>query len=80
VPEQQQLLELIANSREGILAGITRAGYPHMTNVLYVWDPAERIARVSTAFFTQMIEAKRLVVRLRIKRLYGVLMEKPPGA
>jgi PPOX class probable F420-dependent enzyme len=145
-PEQAQLLELIAASREGILAAITREGYPHMTNVLYVWDAAERTARVSTTadrvkgrilrrdphaalhvsgghfwsfavaegdaeltevattpgdeacrellevhssfydhldeapFFAQMIEAKRLVVRLRVRRLYGVLMDKPPGS
>jgi len=32
------------------------------------------------AFFEQMIEARRLVVRLRVKRLYGVLLENPPGA
>lgn len=31
------------------------------------------------AFFGQMIEARRLVVRLRVNRLYGVLLEKPPG-
>jgi hypothetical protein len=27
-----------------------------------------------------MIEARRLVVRLRVRRLYGVLMDKPPGS
>jgi hypothetical protein len=37
---EQQLLELIANNRQAILAAVTRAGYPHLTNVLYVWDPA----------------------------------------
>jgi PPOX class probable F420-dependent enzyme len=145
-PEEQQLLDVIASSRQGILAAVTRAGYPHMTNVLYVWDPDERIARVSTtadrvkgwilrrdpraalhvpgshfwsfavaecdaelsevaatpgdeacrellevhsafygeldqaAFFAAMIDAKRLVIRLRVRRLYGVLMEKPPGS
>ena len=31
------------------------------------------------AFFEQMIEARRLVVRLQVKRLYGVLLDKPPG-
>jgi hypothetical protein len=31
-----------------------------------------------TAFFTQMIEARRLVVRLRVRRLYGVLLDTPP--
>ena len=145
--DQEKLQELIANNSQGILAAVTRAGYPHLTNVLYVWDAAERIARVSTtaprvkarilrrdpraalhvpgahfwsyavaecdaeartllvrpvtrharnclrftlrstarsleetAFFGQMIEAERLVVRLRVRRLYGILLEKPPGA
>jgi PPOX class probable F420-dependent enzyme len=146
MPDEQQLLDLIANNSQGILAAVTRAGYPHLTNVLYVWDPEQRTARVSTtadrvkgrilsrdphaalhvpgshfwayavaecdanvsavasspgdetcrellevhsafygkiadeaAFFAQMIEARRLVVRLQVKRLYGVLLDKPPG-
>lgn len=145
--DQEQLQELIANNSQGILAAVTRAGYPHLTNVLYVWDAADRMARVSTtaarvkarilrrdpraalhvpgahfwsyavaecdaevsnvatapgdeacqellevhsafygkiadetAFFGQMIEAERLVVRLRVRRLYGILLDKPPGA
>jgi PPOX class probable F420-dependent enzyme len=146
MPDQEQLQELIANNSHGILPAVTQAGYPHLTNVLYVWDATERRARVSTtarrvksrtlrrdrraalhvagahfwsyavaecdaevsnvaatpgdetcrellevhsafygkiadetAFFTQMIEAERLVVRLRVRRLYGVLLDKPPG-
>jgi PPOX class probable F420-dependent enzyme len=146
MPDEQQLLNLIANNSQGILAAVTRAGYPHLTNILYVWDPAQRTARVSTtadrvkarilrrdrraalhvpgphfwsfavaecdadvsdvatspgdetcrellevhsafygniadeaAFFAQMIDARRLVVRLQVKRLYGVLLDKPPG-
>jgi PPOX class probable F420-dependent enzyme len=144
--DEQQLLELVASSHEGILAAVTRAGYPHMTNVLYVWDAQARIARVSTtadrvkgrilqrdhhaalhvpgehfwsyavaecdaqtsavattpgddacrellqvhssfygdleetAFFQQMIEHKRLVVRLHVRKLYGVVMAAPPGS
>ena len=143
--EQEQLLELIAARQEGILAAVTRNGYPHLTNVLYLWDADERTARVSTtadrvkgriltgdphaalhvagdhfwsyavaecdaelsavagtpgddacrellrvhtafygdldetAFFTQMIQARRLVVRLRVRRLYGVLLDTPPN-
>ena len=147
MPDQEQLQELIANNSQGILAAMTRAGYPHLTNVLYLWDGPERIARVSTtarrvkarilrrdpraalhvpgahfwsyavaecdaevsnvattpgdetcqellevhaafygkiadetAFFAQMIEAERLVIRLRVRRLYGVLLDKPPGS
>jgi PPOX class probable F420-dependent enzyme len=145
MPDEQQLLDLIANNRQGILAAVTRAGYPHLTNVLYVWNAAQRTARISTtadrvkgrilgrdpraalhvpgshfwsyavaecdanvsdvatspgdetcrellkvhsafygemadeaAFFAQMIHARRLVVRLQVKRLYGVLLDKPP--
>lgn len=145
MPDEQALLDLIARSSRGVLAAVTRAGYPHMTNVLYVWDPEERIARVSTtadrvkgrilrrdhhaalhvagphfwayavaecdaetsdvsmtpgdnvsrellamalsrgavneaAFFRRMVDERRLVVRLRIKRLYGVLLDKPPNS
>jgi PPOX class probable F420-dependent enzyme len=146
VSDEERLLDLIATNSQGILAVVTRAGYPHLTNVLYVWDAAERTARVSTtadrvkgrvlrrdpraalhvsgshfwsyavaecdadvtdvattpgdeasrellkvhsafydeppeesAFFAQMVEARRLVVRLRVRRLYGVLLDKPPG-
>jgi PPOX class probable F420-dependent enzyme len=146
MPDEQQLLDLIGAHNQGILAAVNRAGYPHMTNVLYTWDAAERTARVSTtadrvkgrilrrdphaalhvpgshfwsyavaecdaelsdvaktpgdeacrellavasafygeiadeaAFFKQMVDAKRLVVRLKVRRLYGVLLDKPPA-
>jgi len=32
------------------------------------------------AFFAQMIKGRRPVVRLKVKRLYGVLLDKPPGS
>lgn len=146
VADERRLLDLIAKSRQGILGVVTRGGYPHLTNVLYVWDPEERMARVSTtadrvkgrilrrdpraalhvsgphfwsfavaecdaetsvvaatpgddvclellamakamrgevdehAAFKRMIDEKRLVIRLRVRRLYGVLLDKPPGA
>jgi nitroimidazol reductase NimA-like FMN-containing flavoprotein (pyridoxamine 5'-phosphate oxidase superfamily) len=48
MPDEQQLLHVIATSQQGVLAAVTRAGYPHLTNVLYVWDSAERVARIST--------------------------------
>jgi PPOX class probable F420-dependent enzyme len=140
--DDQQLLNLVAIGREAILAGVSGAGYPHLTNVLYVWDAAERIARVSTTadrvkakvlrrdpraalhvpgpnfwayavaecdaevsevattpgddvcrellevhsallgeqdedeiFFAKMIEARRLIVRLRLRRLYGLVRD-----
>ena len=40
-------LNLIAQNNHGILAAVTRAGYPHLTNVLYVWNPARRTARAT---------------------------------
>jgi PPOX class probable F420-dependent enzyme len=145
VADERRLLELIASRHHGVLAAVTRAGYPHLTNVLYVWNAQDRIARVSTtadrvksralrrdpraalhvsgphfwsyavaecdaeisevattpgdaacrellgmrsdihsdedqaAFFRQMVDARRLVVRLRVGRLYGLVLEHPPG-
>lgn len=146
MPDEQPLLNVIAENRQGILAVVTRAGYPHLTNVLYVWDAVERTARVSTtvdrvkarilrrdpgcamhvpgahfwsyavaecdaelsavvgiagddacrellevhsalygeiddepAFYMKMINAKCLVVRLRVRRVYGGLRDNPPG-
>jgi PPOX class probable F420-dependent enzyme len=43
-----KLLGLIAASRQGVLATIAADGRPQLSNVLYAWDPAERIARIST--------------------------------
>jgi PPOX class probable F420-dependent enzyme len=146
VADEQQLLELVASTNQAVLAGVTREGYPHLTNVLYVWNAEQRIARVSTTadrvkgrimqrnphaalhvaganfwsyavaecdaetsavattpgddacrelldvhsafygdldeseFYEQMIDARRLVVRLRVRRLYGLLMDAPPGS
>jgi hypothetical protein len=30
-------------------------------------------------FYPQMIAARRLVVRLHVRRVYGVVMDTPPG-
>jgi PPOX class probable F420-dependent enzyme len=43
-----ELLGLIAGSRQGVLATIAADGRPQLSNVLYVWDAAERTARIST--------------------------------
>ena len=145
MPDEQQLLDLIATSNQGVLAAVTRGGYPHLTNVLYVWDSAKKTARVSTtadrvkgrilqrdphaalhvagphfwsyavaecdadtsdiattpgdevcqellamtkairgevdepAAFKRMVDERRLVLRLRVKRAYGVLLDKAPS-
>jgi PPOX class probable F420-dependent enzyme len=144
--DEQQLLDVIASSHQGVLAAVTRAGYPHLTNVLYVWNEQERTARVSTtadrvkgrilqrdphaalhvsgphfwsyavaecdaetsdvagtpgdeasrellevhsafsgeqdeaAVVRRLIDERRLVVRLRVRRVYGVVLENPPGS
>ena len=141
----RKLLGLIAASRRGVLATIAPDGRPQLSNVLYVWDAAERTARISTTadrvkarnlgrdpraalhvagdhfwqfavgegpvtlsgvaaepgdeatrellalardhygaldeddFSARMIEARRLVVRLHVRHVYGVVLDKPPG-
>jgi PPOX class probable F420-dependent enzyme len=48
MPTQDQLWELVAAERHGILATVKRDGVPQMSNVLYVVDAATRLIRVST--------------------------------
>jgi PPOX class probable F420-dependent enzyme len=144
-PLDERLLGLIAGSREGVLATLAADGRPQLSNVLYAWDPAERIVRISTTsdrakgrnvrrdpraalhvsgdhfwqyvvaegavtttadaaepgdeasrellavhsffygdlreddFYQQMIAARRLIVRLHVRRIYGIALAKPPG-
>ena len=42
------LLSIITGQRQGVLATIAADGRPQLSNVLYVWDGEEHIARVST--------------------------------
>jgi PPOX class probable F420-dependent enzyme len=138
VADEQALLDLIAANNEAALAIVKSDGYPQLSNVYYLWDPVERIARISTqadrvkarvlsrdphaalyvpgdnfyswaaaegdvelsevsttpgdepaqetlpiyemigraddrdAVFAQMVEQQRLVIRLRVKRVYGL--------
>jgi PPOX class probable F420-dependent enzyme len=138
-------LEVITTRREAVLATIRADGRPQLSNVFYVWDPAQRMARISTtarrakarnlrrdprgalyvggehfwtyvvadgeaeligpttspgdaagnelfevhsafydlhdqeAFFGQMLEEERLVVRFRVVHTYGLVMDQPPG-
>jgi PPOX class probable F420-dependent enzyme len=143
----ERLLSLVADtaSRQGVLATVAADGRPQLSNVLYVWDAAERTARISTTadrvkarnvrrdpraalhvsgdhfwqyavaegtvtvsevaaapgdaavrellathavfygpldedeFAVQMISARRLVVRLHVRRIYGIALASPPG-
>ena len=41
-------IALLADGDHGVLATISRTGFPQMSTVLYSWDPAAGIARIST--------------------------------
>ncbi|MEJ3742665.1 TIGR03618 family F420-dependent PPOX class oxidoreductase [Actinomycetes bacterium KLBMP 9797] len=53
---EEELSQLLRAQQFGVLASVKRGGHPHLSTVLYHWDPAERIVRVSTT-------ADRLKVR-----------------
>jgi PPOX class probable F420-dependent enzyme len=143
--EEQRLWDLIGQRKEAALATIRRDGRPQLSNIMYVWDAEERLARISTTasrakarnlrrdprgtlyvpgdhfwsfavgdadceivgptttpgdeagqallavhsafydgleedrFFREMVEAERLVLRLRVTHVYGLVMDRPPG-
>jgi PPOX class probable F420-dependent enzyme len=138
-------IDLVAGSSQGVLATVKQDGHPQLSNIYYLWDPDERVARITTtadrlkarvlrrhpgaalyvsgshfyawavaegdaevsdpttepgdavarellplyeafmgpqdedALFPQLIEQRRLVIRLRVTRVYGMVLEKPPG-
>jgi PPOX class probable F420-dependent enzyme len=140
----EALLDLIASSQEGVLATVKPDGHPQLSNIYYLWDPDERVARISTtadrlkarnlrrnpgaalyvrgphfyswavaegdteltepsttpgdapaletlplfeAFmgpqdrdevFARLVAERRLIVRLKVSRVYGMALEKPP--
>jgi PPOX class probable F420-dependent enzyme len=43
-----ELVTLIGAQQFGVLATVKRSGQPHLSTVLYQWDPEERTIRVST--------------------------------
>jgi PPOX class probable F420-dependent enzyme len=145
-PLDAKLLGIISGHRQGVLATIAADGRPQLSNVLYIWDDAEQVARMSTTadrvkarnlrrdpraalhvsgdhfwqyavadsavalsevatepgdeavrelaalhavfygeldlddFAAKMIAARRLVVRLHVRRVYGIAIDKPPGS
>lgn len=48
VPAEEELLTIVAGQQTGVLAAIKADGRPHLSNVAYTWDPAGRVARIST--------------------------------
>lgn len=143
VLSDEALSRLLSGQRFGALATNKRNGHPHVSTVLYGWNPAERVVRISTtadrakvrqlqrdsrsalyvtsddfwsfavaegevelspvsstpgdetgqellamqppfenaedkaAFLRQMVADQRLVIRLRVARLYGTALDVP---
>jgi PPOX class probable F420-dependent enzyme len=141
VLEDEALSALLMEQQFGVLATNKRSGHPHLTTMLYNWDPAARIVRFSTtadrvkvkqlrndpraalhvsaadhwsfavaegeaeiseptttpgdavgkellgmlpaeaqaglgqAFFDQLVAERRLVIRLKVNRLYGTALD-----
>ncbi|MER5425506.1 PPOX class F420-dependent oxidoreductase [Streptosporangium roseum] len=139
----EELASLLSEQQFGVLATVKRSGHPHMSTVLYHWDPDERIVRISTtddrlkvrhvrnnprlalhvngpdiwsfavaegdaevseattepgdtvgrellsltpgfqdpaqeaAFLRQVVKERRVVIRLRVSRLYGTALDIP---
>jgi PPOX class probable F420-dependent enzyme len=44
----QALSELLSSQQFGTLATVRRSGHPHLTTMLYTWDPEGRVVRFST--------------------------------
>ncbi|GHE37933.1 PPOX class F420-dependent oxidoreductase [Streptomyces capitiformicae] len=137
----EALSDLLARQQFGTLATVKQSGHPHLTTLLYSWDPEARIVRLSTTadrikvkhlrrnpraalhvqgsdvwsfavaegtaeaseittvpgdavgrellaviptaarpededtFFKQLVAERRVVIRLRVERLYGTALD-----
>ncbi|GAA3968580.1 TIGR03618 family F420-dependent PPOX class oxidoreductase [Actinomadura viridis] len=141
---QEDLSRLLSEHLFGALATNNSGGHPQLSTVLYQWDPAERVARVSStagrlkvrqlrrdpraalylstrdhttyvvaeataeiaattepgdaagrellamtpgiddpeereAFLRRQVDEERVVIRLRVHRLYGMALDLPPA-
>ncbi|OLZ68840.1 PPOX class F420-dependent enzyme [Streptomyces sp. IMTB 2501] len=52
------LSDLLAKQQFGTLATVKQSGHPHMTTMLYTWDPETRVVRLSTT--ADRVKAKHL--------------------
>ncbi|MGW3206099.1 PPOX class F420-dependent oxidoreductase [Streptomyces sp. NPDC001135] len=52
------LSELLAKQQFGTLATVKQSGHPHLTTMLYAWDPEARVVRLSTT--ADRVKAKHL--------------------
>ncbi|GAA2362536.1 PPOX class F420-dependent oxidoreductase [Streptomyces cuspidosporus] len=141
----EELSRLLEEQQFAVLATVKRSGHPHLSTVLYRWDPKERVVRISTtadrlkvrqlrrdphtalhvggpnvwsfavaegeaeisevttvpgdavgrellsltpgfddpkdeaAFLEQMVADRRVVIRIRVSRLYGTALDIPTG-
>jgi hypothetical protein len=58
-----------------VLATIAADGRPQLSNVHSVFSGAVD----EDEFIAQMIAAQRLVIRLHVEHVYGVVLDSPPG-
>ncbi|MFJ7272654.1 PPOX class F420-dependent oxidoreductase [Streptomyces sp. NPDC099050] len=47
-PSDEALSALLADQQFGTLATVKQSGHPHLTTMLYSWDPETRTVRLST--------------------------------
>ncbi|WP_369386857.1 PPOX class F420-dependent oxidoreductase [Streptomyces sp. CG1] len=52
------LSDLLAKQQFGTFATVKQSGHPHLTTMLYTWDPETRVARLSTT--AGRVKAKHL--------------------
>ena len=137
----EELSTLLDGQQFGVLASVRRTGHPHLSTVIYNWNAAERVVRISTtadrlkvrqlrhdphtalhvqgpdamsfavaegeaevtntstvpgdevgrellsltagfadpaderAFLEQMVTGRRMVIRIRVSRLYGTVLD-----
>ncbi|MFJ4585222.1 pyridoxamine 5'-phosphate oxidase family protein [Streptomyces echinatus] len=55
---EQALSDLLGTQQFGTLATVKRSGHPHLTTMLYSWEPATRTVRFSTT--AERVKVKHL--------------------
>jgi PPOX class probable F420-dependent enzyme len=54
----EELSQLLSEQQFGVLASVKRSGHPHLSTVLYNWNPEERVLRISTT--TDRLKVRQL--------------------
>ena len=68
---EEEASELLGRQRFGVLSLVRASGHPHLTTVLYQWDPAARLLRIPSV-------AERFKVR-RLRRAPLAALHAAPG-